>query len=73
MLNFIIICFSFLKETLQSSGICVKGKLLPDPGSEAVTHVLNTITSDSPTSKVQVQWYVSQNAAQHIYQTKIIM
>jgi len=40
---------------LQSSGICVKGKLLPDPGSEAVTHVLNTITSDSPTSKVQVE------------------
>ena len=58
MLDFIIICSSFLKETLRSSGICVKGKLLPDPGSEAVTHVLNTITPDSPTSKVQVEWYV---------------
>lgn len=44
----------FVQEALGSSGICVKGKLLPDPGSEAVM-TNNTITDDRPLVQVQ-EW-----------------
>lgn len=52
----------FVKEALGTTGICVKGKLLPDPGSEALTHVHDTITPDRPTGNVQ-EWYVKGHAS----------
>ena len=38
----------FVQEALGSAGICVKGKLLPDPGSEALSHIGDTITDGRP-------------------------
>lgn len=58
-----------MKEMFGTSGICVKGKLLPDPGSDALTHVHCAITPDRPTGYVQ-EWYVSQDTVQRIYLTK---
>ena len=58
--------YVFFKGVLANSGICVRGKLLPDPGSEALTHVHSAITPDRPTGNVQ-EWYVNQDTVQHIY------
>ncbi|XP_020623959.1 UPF0415 protein C7orf25 homolog isoform X2 [Orbicella faveolata] len=53
----VLSCFNGITEslakTLGTSGICVKGKLLPDPGSEALTHVHSPITPDRTTGNVQ--------------------
>ena len=60
--------YLFIKEMLGTSGICVKGKLLPDPGCESLTQEHYTITPDISTGYVQ-EWYVSQDTllSTHLY------
>lgn len=47
----------YLLEALKSTGVCVKGKLLPDPESEALAHVDDTVTDNRLLVELQ-KWYI---------------
>ena len=54
--NVFLLLYIYL-EALRSTGVCVKGKLLPDPESEALAHVDDTVTDNRLLVELQ-KWYI---------------